>query len=82
VVEDFFLRLTLSTRKEEMIDDRIPDKNYFSILVFSRWFSDINNYLVVGRFPPNLSSTEKRKIVRESSPFSWIGGNLFILGID
>jgi len=29
-----------------------------------------------------LSSKEKRKIVKKSTPFTWIGGNLFKLGLD
>lgn len=33
-------------------------------------------------FPPNFSSKEKRKIVRKSAPFTWIGGSLFKLGLD
>eukprot|EP00253_Pinus_taeda_P017976 PITA_17976 len=40
------------------------------------------NYLVSAQFPPYLSSKEKRKIVRKSAPFTWIGGNLFKLGPD
>eukprot|EP00253_Pinus_taeda_P015821 PITA_15821 len=35
-----------------------------------------------GTFPPHLSSKEKRKIVRKSAPFTWIGGKLFKLGPD
>jgi len=37
---------------------------------------------VFAQFPPNLSSKEKSKIVRKSTPFTWIGGNLFKLGLD
>jgi len=37
---------------------------------------------VSAQFPPNLSSKEKSKIVRKSAPFTWIGGNLFKLGLD
>eukprot|EP00253_Pinus_taeda_P003448 PITA_03448 len=44
-----------------MVDDQILDEHLFSISVLSPWFFDIANYLVAGRFPPNISS-EKRKI--------------------
>jgi len=37
---------------------------------------------VSAQFPPNLSSKEKSKIVRKRAPFTWIGGNLFKLGLD
>jgi len=58
-----------------MVDDQLPDQNLFFISVLSPWFVDIGNYLVATQFPPNLSSKEKRKIIRKSMPFTWIGGN-------
>ena len=65
-----------------MVDDQLLDEHLFVISVLSPWFADIENYLVSTQFPPNLSSKEKRKIVRKSAPFTWIGGNLFKLGPD
>eukprot|EP00253_Pinus_taeda_P032367 PITA_32367 len=65
-----------------MVDDQMPDEHLFSISVFSPWFADIANYLVSAQFPPHLSSKEKRKIVRKNTPFTWIGGNFFKLGLD
>ena len=65
-----------------MVDDQLPDEHLFAISVLSPWFADIDNYLVVGRFSPNLSSREKSIIVRKSAPFTWIRGNLFKLGLD
>eukprot|EP00253_Pinus_taeda_P005037 PITA_05037 len=50
--------------------------------VLSPWFADIANYLVSAQFPPHLSSKEKRKIMRKSTPFTWIGGKLFKPGLD
>jgi len=38
--------------------------------------------LVIGRFPPNLSPREKSNIIRKSSLFTWIMGNIFRLGPD
>lgn len=80
VIADFLSRLTITTRKEEMVDDQLPYEHIFSILVLSPWFVYITNYLVSGRFPPNLSSKEKRNIVRKIAPFTLIGGNLFKSG--
>ena len=65
-----------------MVDDQLSDEHLFSISVLSRWFVDIANYLVSTQFPPNFPSKEKRKIVKKSAPFTWIGGNLFKLGPD
>ena len=82
VVAIFLSILTLPASDEEMVDDQLLDEHLFSISVLSPWFSNIANYMVVVRFPPNLSSKEKRKIVRKSFPFTWIGGNHFRLGLD
>ena len=60
-----------------MVDDQLPNEHFFSILVLSPWFADIENRFVLAQFPPNLSSKEKRKIVRKSTPLTWIRVNLF-----
>jgi len=60
----------------------MPDEHLFAISVLSPWFADIENYLVSTKFPPHLSSKEKRHIVRKNAPFTYIGGNLFKLGLD
>jgi len=63
----------LPTGEEGMVDDQITDEHLFSILVLSPWFDDMENYLASAQFPPHLSSKEKSKIVRKSTPFTWIG---------
>eukprot|EP00253_Pinus_taeda_P015418 PITA_15418 len=80
VVVDFLSRLDLSGGEEGVVDDQMPYEHMFSILVPSPWFADIENYLVSAQFPPHLSSKEKRKIIRKSTSFTWISGNLFKLG--
>eukprot|EP00253_Pinus_taeda_P006380 PITA_06380 len=75
-------RRARSTGEEGVVDDQIPDENLFSISVLSPCFVDISNYLVSAQFPPHLSSKGKSKIMRKSAPFTWIGGNLFKLGLD
>lgn len=82
VVVDFLSRLTSHVGNEEVVDDQLPNEHLFSISVLSPWFFDIESYLVSWRFPPNLSSMEKIKIVMKISPFTWIGENIFILGPD
>jgi len=75
-------RLTFPAGKKGMVDDQLLDEDLFAILVLSQWFSYIANYFVSIQFPPNLSSKEKSNIVRKSAPFTWIGVNLFKLGLD
>lgn len=82
MVAYFFPRLALPTSNEEMVDDQLPDEHLFSILMLSPWFVDIENNLVTERFPSNISSREKNKILRETSPFTWIRENIFRLGPD
>jgi len=65
-----------------MVDDQIPNGHLFAISVLSPWFANIANYLVSPQFLPYLSSKEKSKIMSKSTPFTWIGGNLFKLGPD
>eukprot|EP00253_Pinus_taeda_P005762 PITA_05762 len=82
VVADFLSRLDLPAGEEGMVNDQMRVEHLFSISVLSPWFADIANYLVSAQFPPHLSSKEKSKIVRKSPPFTWIGGNLFKIGLD
>ena len=82
VVANFLSRIDLPAGEEGMLDDQRPDEHLFTISVLSPCFVDIENYLVSAQFPPHLSSKEKRKIVRKSAPFTWIGGNLFKIGPD
>eukprot|EP00253_Pinus_taeda_P020885 PITA_20885 len=66
--------------EEGMIDDQLLDEHLFTISVLSPWFADIEKYLVSAQFPPKFSSKEKSKIVRKSTPFTWIRGNFFKIG--
>eukprot|EP00253_Pinus_taeda_P016982 PITA_16982 len=82
VVANFLSRLDLSAGEEGIMDDQMPDEHLFAISILSLWFANIENYLVSAQFPSHLSSNEKSIIVRKSSSFTWIGGNLFKLGRD
>lgn len=82
MVAYFLSWLAVRASSEEMVYDQLQNEHLFSISMISPWFTNIENYLVVGRFPPILSSREKRNIVRKSSHFTWIGGNIFRLGPD
>eukprot|EP00253_Pinus_taeda_P010605 PITA_10605 len=82
VVANFLSRVNLPIGEEGMVDDQMLDEHLFSIPVLLLWFADIANYLVSAQFPPHLSSKENNRIVKKSTPFTWIGGNLFKLGPD
>ena len=73
VVAYFLFRLYFLAGEEGMVDDQMLDEHLFAISVLFPCFVDIENYLVSAQFPPHLSSKEKSKIVRKSSPFTWIG---------
>ena len=82
VVAYFLSMLALPVGEEGMVDDQLPHEHLFAISTLSPWFADISNYFFVGRLPPNLSFRERSIIIRKSTPFTWIGGNLFKLGPD
>eukprot|EP00253_Pinus_taeda_P011333 PITA_11333 len=82
VVADFLSRLDLPAGEEGTVDDQMPAEHLFAISVLSSWLADIANYLVLAQFPPHLSLKEKGKIMRKSTPFTWIRGNMFKLGPD
>ena len=58
------------------------DENLFVVSNFSPWYTNISNYLVVGRLPLNLSKREKRRIIQQSVRYCWIEGKLFYIGLD
>jgi len=74
--------LILPIGEEGMVDDQLPDEHLFPISFLSPWFANIENYLVSAQFLPTFSAKEKSKIIRKSTPFTWIGSNLFKLGPD
>lgn len=54
----------------------------FAIIVKTPWFADIANYLSSGKFPTQFSNKQKRNIIRESSRYSWVNGDLFYTSFD
>lgn len=37
-----------------MVDDLFPDENIFTISVYSPWYVDLENYLVLGKMTSTL----------------------------
>lgn len=82
VVAYFLSKSVFPTGEEGMVDDQLSYEHLLAILVLTLSFSDIANYLVAAQFPPNLSSKEKRRIIRKGTPFTWIGHNIFKLCLN
>ena len=73
----------LNTEGENVsIFDEFPDEHLFTISTHTPWFTDIANYLATGKLPQHLSSKEKQGIIRLSSTYSWMGGDLYKTGHD
>ena len=81
VVTDFFSWLTINN-DDTPNEESFPDENLFVVSNFSPWYTNISNYLVVGRLPLNLSKREKRRIIQQSVRYCWIEGKLFYIGLD
>ena len=64
VFADYFSRLTISDDFTST-EDYFPDEYLFAISTHSPWYADIANYLAAGKFPHQLSSKERRKIVQQ-----------------
>ena len=81
LVANFISRLTISDDCTAT-KDSFPYEYLFAISTYSPWYADIADYLVVGKFPHQLSSKERRRIIQQSATYSWIEGNLYHTGLD
>eukprot|EP00253_Pinus_taeda_P035741 PITA_35741 len=75
-VADFLSRIQ-NVKEDSPIEDKFPDEYLFAVTTKTPWFSDMANYLVTGKLPPHLFPSERRKIIQESSRYSWISNKLF-----
>jgi hypothetical protein len=78
----YFLSRIQNGSENDPVDDSFPDEHLFSISTNSPWFTDIENYLAIGKLLQHLSSWEKQQIFKLSANYSWIGGDLFCTGPD
>ena len=76
---DFLSRLNTKGENVLVFDD-FPDEHLFYISTHTPWFEDIANYLDTSRFPQHMSSKEKQKIIRLSTNYSWMEGDLYQTG--
>eukprot|EP00253_Pinus_taeda_P032465 PITA_32465 len=77
-----FLSCIHSPNDPNPVVDNFPDEHLFAITVKTPWFADIANYLSSRKFPTQFSKKQKQKIVRESSRYTWVNGDLFYTGSD
>lgn len=65
-----------------MISHNFLDEKLFSISLHSPWFTNIANYLIIGKLPPHFSPIQQKQLIRESATYTWIDGTLYKHGID
>ena len=81
MVEDFLSHIQHDDGAKP-VNDNFPDEHLFVVSVQTPWFADIANYLATGKLPNHLSPHEKRRIVIQSSSYSWVDNELFHTGPD
>jgi hypothetical protein len=65
-----------------IVEDQFLDEHMFSITTKPPWYTNVENYLAMGRLPTHLSSRERKLIVQCSTRFAWINRYLFYIGVD
>ena len=78
----YFLSRIQHDEGAKPVDDHFPDENLFAVSVQTPWFADIANYLATGKLPNHLSPHKKRRIIVQSSNYSWVDNDLFCTGPD
>jgi hypothetical protein len=73
----FFLSRIHNEDQETLVYYDFPNDHLFVVCTNSPWFKYVANNLVTGKFPQHLSPSEKNRIAKLSSPYSWIGWDLF-----
>ena len=81
VVVDF-LSTIINNEEPQPVDDAFLDEHLFSISTNVPWFAYVANYLVTRKLQGHMTSKENKRIVQQSSRFSWINGYLFYTGLD
>jgi hypothetical protein len=66
VVADFLSQLENSP-EEGLVDDIFPYEHLFVVSLQTPWFANIENYLVVGKFPRCFSHKEHCRIIKKSA---------------
>eukprot|EP00253_Pinus_taeda_P007145 PITA_07145 len=80
-VADFLSRIQ-NIKGDSPVEDKFPYEYLFVVTTQTPWFADVANYLVTGKLPSHLFPREKRKIIQNSSKYSWIYNELYKTGPD
>jgi hypothetical protein len=62
LVADFVSRVP-KTNNSLTVEDQFPDEHLFTVTIKTPWYTDVANYLAVGKLLPHLSSRERKLIV-------------------
>ena len=79
---EYFLSRIQHDDDVKPVDDNFPDERLFVVSFQTPWFADIANYLATGKVPHHLAPYEKRRIIVQSSNYSWVDNDLFRTGPD
>jgi len=77
-----FLSMVQNIKEDSPVEDKFLDEYLFVVTTKTPWFADMANYLATGKLPPHLFPSKRRKIIQESSRYSWISNELFKIGPD
>ena len=80
-IADFLSRIQ-NENNDQPVEDKFPDEYLFAVSIKSPWYVDIANYLAIGKMPFHLTPREKRRIVHNSTSYSWINEELYKTGLD
>ena len=50
-----------------VVEDQFPDEHLFAVTVKTPWYTNVANYLAVGKLPKRLTSNERKQIVQRST---------------
>ena len=81
-VFDGFLSPRTNNDDNLPIEDSIPDEHFFAVSAHSPWYTNVANYLAVGKLPIHLWKSEKRQIIQQSARYCYIDGHRFYTGLD
>jgi hypothetical protein len=79
LVVEFLSRL-IHTGDNAPVDENFPDESLFDIYTYIPWYAYVENYLVIGKLPQNLSLQEKHRIIQLSTNYMWHDDCLYRTG--
>jgi len=81
IIVDFLSRIQ-NIKEDSLVEDKFVNEYLFVVTTQIPWFADVSNYLVIEKLPSHLFPREKRKIIKDSTRYSWITNELYKTGPD